>query len=67
MDILGKKAKIDKTLKGSFCMHPDEQLSFKCFPENAFVSKIFPKLSSYRVVKTLNYLFKNVILRNFRQ
>ena len=37
--------KFSKYLKESCCLASDQHFSFKCFPENAFVSEIFPKLS----------------------
>ena len=39
------KLKFTKYLKESCCLTSDRHFSFKCFLENAFVSKIFPKLS----------------------
>ena len=41
---LGIKQKFTKYLKESHCLASDQHFSFKCFPENASVSKIFPKL-----------------------
>ena len=41
----GIKQKILKYLKESCCLASDQHFSFKCFPENASVSKIFTKLS----------------------
>ena len=42
---LGIKHKFAKYLKESCCLASDQHFSFKCSPENAFVSKIFPKVS----------------------
>ena len=39
------KHKFTKYLKESYCLASDQHFSFKCFPENASVGKIFPKLS----------------------
>ena len=40
---LGMKQKLTKYLKGSCCLASDLHFSFKLFPENAFLSKIFSK------------------------
>ena len=42
---LGMKRKFTKYLKESCYLASDQHFSFKCFTENASVSKIFPKLS----------------------
>ena len=42
---LGIKQKLAKYLKESCCLASDQHISFKSFPENASVGKIFPKLS----------------------
>ena len=42
---LGIKRKFTKYLKESCCMASDQHFSFKPFPQNAFVRKIFPKSS----------------------
>ena len=42
---LGIKREFTKYLKESCCLASDQHFSFKCFPENAFVSEIFPILS----------------------
>ena len=42
---LGIKQKFTKYLNDSRCMASDQYFSFKFFPQNAFVSKIFPKSS----------------------
>ena len=42
---LGLKGKFTEYLKESFNMASDQHFFFKCFLQNAFVSKIFPKLS----------------------
>ena len=42
---LGIKQKIAKYFKESCCLYSDQHFSFKCFPKNAYVSKIFPKSS----------------------
>ena len=42
---LGIKQKFTKYLKESCCLASDKHFSFKCFQENALVSKILPKLS----------------------
>ena len=39
------KRKFRKYLKESCCLDSDQHFSIECFQENAFVSKIFPKLS----------------------
>ena len=39
------KQKLTKYLKESCCLASDQHFSFKCFPENASVGKIFLKLS----------------------
>ena len=39
------KRKFTKYLKESCCLAADQHFSFKCFQENAFVNKIFPKSS----------------------
>ena len=39
------KQKFTKCLKESCSLASDRQFSFICFPENAFVSNIFPNLS----------------------
>ena len=41
---LGIKLRFTKYLKESCCMASDQHFSFKYFPENTFVSKIFSKL-----------------------
>ena len=42
---LGIKRKFAKYFKESCCLYSDQHFSFKCFQKNAFVRKIFPKLS----------------------
>ena len=39
------KRKFKKTLRESCCLASDKHFSFKCFQENAFVSKIYSKSS----------------------
>ena len=42
---LRTEVKFTKYLKESCSLASDKHFSFKCFPENAFVSNIFPNLS----------------------
>ena len=42
---LRTKRKLTKSLKESCSLASDRQFSFICFPENAFVSNIFPNLT----------------------
>ena len=41
----GIKEMFTKYLKESCCLASDQYFSIRCFPENAFVSETFPKLS----------------------
>ena len=42
---LGMKRNFTKYLKEICCLSSNQHFSFKCFPKNAFVGEIFPKLS----------------------
>ena len=46
---LGIKQKYTNYLKESCCLAFDKHFSFKCFPENALVSKILPFLAALSV------------------
>ena len=45
LNSMGIKQKFPKYLKGSFCLASDQHFSIKCFPQNTYGRKIFPKLS----------------------
>ena len=57
---LGIKQKFTKYLKESCCMASDQHFSFKFFPQNALVCKIFPKSSGlFLAVLSVNELIYN--------